>query len=251
MKNYSDYEYSSVSMSTDASFIENIEKIFADNYITDILESGSYLGKGSTVILADAVIKSGKAFPNFVTLEVDYELFKKARNNLKKYPFVKPIWGISIAKNEAIDFIKNDDAIIHHEQFEDIYIDNIKDPLNFYLNEVDGQLSKIIFRENVIKKIIKKLFVEKAPRFHENYFEKEIPFIKNKTPLILLDSAGGLGFLEFQTVCNLMKGNSFYLILDDIHHLKHFRSYEILKTNNDFVIIAEEKKHGWVIAKYL
>jgi hypothetical protein len=73
--------------------------------------------------------------------------------------------------------------------------------------------------------------------------------MKGSHPLVLLDSAGGVGFLEFKTVLQILEGSSFFIILDDIHHLKHFRSYAHIKSDPSFMILGENLQHGWVVAK--
>jgi len=48
-----------------------------------------------------------------------------------------------------------------------------------------------------------------------------------------------------------MGNKSYYLVLDDVHHLKHFRSLIDIKKDKKFEILCENLEHGWVIAKYL
>jgi len=58
--------------------------------------------------------------------------------------------------------------------------------------------------------------------------------------LIILDSAGHLGFIELQYTLGLMSGKSFYLVLDDIGHVKHYHSMEYIRSMpNQFEIIWE------------
>lgn len=69
MKKYSDYKYSSVSVSAGNSFISALDNLFAQKYITNIVESGTFIGLGSTTLLAEAIIKSKKPLPVFVTMK--------------------------------------------------------------------------------------------------------------------------------------------------------------------------------------
>lgn len=87
-------------------------------------------------------------------------------------------------------------------------------------------------------------------KFEENIFKKIIPPIKYYSPLFLLDSAGGMGFLEFQKVNELMDNNSYFIILDDIHHLKHFRSYKEITENSSYTLLDKNLEQGWLIAKF-
>jgi hypothetical protein len=73
--------------------------------------------------------------------------------------------------------------------------------------------------------------------------------IKNH-PLVVLDSAGGCGWLEFQTTIKTMQTNPFLLLLDDIHHIKHYRSLQYIKNCKKFKIINHSPTDGWVLALY-
>jgi hypothetical protein len=70
----------------------------------------------------------------------------------------------------------------------------------------------------------------------------------NRHQLIFLDSAGGVGYLEYKEVMswdpeNLMNK---VLILDDITHIKHLRSvYDLMERGFTFGI-SEEKRFAWV-----
>ena len=248
MKKYGDYERASISMSKDQEFIDAINDLFRTQKITHILESGTFVGTGSTTTLANAIIKNELPVKSFRTVEVDFKIYKKAKKNLAPFSFVTPTWGMTIKLEEALDFIESDEAINNHHSYPEIFIDNIEDPKSFYKNELSGQLSKHHFRQNLGQRIISTL-KQNQETFEEEVFEKYLNPIKAENPLILLDSAGGIGFLEFQTVLKIMDGNPFWLILDDIHHLKHFRSYQQVKQDPQFEILAENAADGWVIAR--
>ena len=57
----------------------------------------------------------------------------------------------------------------------------------------------------------------------------------------VLDSAGGIGRLEFQTMLETMGSTSYALFLDDTHHLKHFRSLQAIRSSPDFRLIRMAK----------
>jgi hypothetical protein len=67
-------------------------------------------------------------------------------------------------------------------------------------------------------------------------------------PLIILDTAGGVGFLEFQIVWERMAEKRFALLLDDTHHVKHYRSLQHLRRSADFDIVALGT--SWVLATH-
>ena len=248
MKDYAAYPRSSISMSKDEKFLNTIDGIFRDNVITTIIESGTFKGTGSTTTIAESVVRNKVDIECFYTIEVDYRFYTIAKKNLKKYKFIHPIWGLSVDQNKAISFIENDDAIKNHSNYPDVYIDTLNNPVEFYLNEINGQLSKTEKK----KPFFLSLFADskKHTEFAKNVFATLLPKVQTQTSLILLDSAGGIGFLEFKTVLEYLADAEFIIILDDIHHLKHFRSLQFIRESGNFKILNESLADGWVVAKY-
>lgn len=250
MKLYSEYPFASISMSKDNKFKQVIAQILQGGNVKSILESGTFNGLGSTTMLCELITENNITLNHFYTIEVEEAIYKQAVLNLKKFPFVKPLWGMSLSKENCLNFIEHDEAINNHAKYSEIFIDSITNPKEFYKNEIEGNLTNNSAREKSLKeKLIAFLRGEKS--FTQDCLKKYIPLIKNDNPIILLDSAGGVGLLEFNTVCELMDGKSYYLILDDVHHLKHFRSLEHVRNNPSFKIISENLEQGWVVAKYL
>ena len=60
--------------------------------------------------------------------------------------------------------------------------------------------------------------------------------------LIVLDSAGGVGHMEFQITDELINNKNYYILLNDTHHLKHFRGYDIIKIEAIFLLSKPLKK---------
>lgn len=247
MKDYALYARSSISMSNDELFLTTIDKILTSYPIKTIIESGTFKGTGSTTTLAKAIIKNNVSLDNFYTIEVDYNFYNAAKKWLKRYKFVHPIWGLSVDESEAMSFIENDEAINNHNKYPDIYIDTLINPKDFYLNEIKGQLSKTN-KLSSLRKLFN--FKSKNDAFQMDVFASLLPKVKDQMSLILLDSAGGIGFLEFNTILKYLHNSEFIIILDDIHHLKHFRSLQHIKSSNNFRLIAENFIDGWVIAKH-
>lgn len=217
MKLYSQHPKASTSINFEQKLIDSLIEI--EDNIDVIIESGTYTGLGSTKMLADIFIK------DIITIETNENFYLMAKENLKPYTYVECINGLSLNYNECINFILNDDYIKNHQNYDNIYIDNIDDPMESYRNEIIPSTN-----ENVlINKII------------ENY---------DKKLLIVLDSAGGIGYLEFQKVIETMKDKSFYLLLDDINHIKHYRSYQDILKNKDFNILISDEFDGYLLCKY-
>lgn len=254
MKNYSEYKHASISMSTDAGFIKALDDLFKNNNIQYVIESGTFKGLGSTTTLAKAMLKNNIKIKEFITIEIDKKFHKEAIKNLKQFPFITPVCGLSVNFANAKRFIENDEAINHHEKFPDIFIDSVTNPKQFYLNEIEGKLSSFNQeKKNWWSSIFSNSNIENSAASaypKENILEYALSSMKDKQPLILLDSAGGIGYLEFSKTMEIMKNHDFYLILDDIHHLKHFRSYRDVTENPKFTILGQDIAHGWILAKY-
>ncbi|RYC67670.1 MULTISPECIES: hypothetical protein [Spirosoma] len=244
MKSYKDYPRQSVSMSKDDVFQSTLKQIFTENQIDYVIETGTWLGTGSTQTLARA-FSPGRLPKAYYTIEGNLTFHTIARFNLLKWPFVKPLWGDTVAKEKALHFIKHDEALLHHEQYADVFIDTLEDPVRFYTNEVEGKLGK-------------NWVISMVDWFGETFLSRQDDLLQNllikhrdDRPLVLLDSAGGIGWLEYQTVRDTLGNRPYWLILDDIHHLKHFRSFNDVRTRADFRVIGHSLADGWMIAEHL
>lgn len=240
MKYYGDYKNASISMAEDPLLKEELMALANSDDIEVIIESGTYIGLGSTLMLANAFLNS-RSLKIFYTLEVNNSFWKTAKRNLKRFKFIKCLHGCSLDLNESIEFVKSDYAILNHKDYPNQFIDDINDPVKFYVNELNGHLNSLV--PVGIKKYLK--FSRK-----DGLLKKLISKHKNQKKLFVLDSAGGVGFLEFKKIIELNKDSSFYILLDDIHHLKHFRSKEYIMSDKKFNIINYSEINGWLLAKY-
>jgi hypothetical protein len=248
MKSYSEYSEHSVSMVN----IQNLTEVIRDenkkNKINYVIETGTYQGKGSTRMIAETFVHEVSP-PEIITLEANWRNWKKAKKNLEMYNFVKPIWGLSVPKNEAIDFVKGDYAIHHQDEYPDIFIDGGSDPLSFYLKELNGEFGYTPYK---LLNYYLKSFEKRDRKIHfsgEDQLRKYLSKYKKESPIIMLDSSGAIGLLEFNIVKEIMGDDTYYLLLDDIFHLKHFRSYEEIKQDPSFKILMVDKEGGWLFAK--
>ncbi|MCM8774785.1 MAG: hypothetical protein NC930_00275, partial [Candidatus Omnitrophica bacterium] len=136
----------------------------------------------------------------------------------------------------------------HHEEYPDIYIDNTEDPVSFYMRECQGKLfSRKRYLARFIKYHAAKIFWFRG----EDLLRKLLTRHGDDQPLVLLDSAGGLGFLEFNIVHEMMSKKMYWLLLDEIHHLKHFRSFEKIKADPSFCLMGHDESHGWAFARHV
>jgi hypothetical protein len=241
MKDYNKYKNVSKAMRQDPKLIQCLEDLAKFQNINYIVETGTYNGLGSTTMIAKAFEKSS-SLKKFFTIEINYPDYKKAKKNLSHFSFVNCLYGCSVNLTEALDFVSHDNAILNHEAYPDIYIDHSSDPVGFYTYELTGGWDKA--RGNIFKRLLRK-----QPQ--SELLKKLLNRYLEYTLLVVLDSAGGVGQMEFSLVSSIMKDHPHFLLLDDIHHLKHFRSYGEIKSNKKYKILGLSTEDRWVIAQYM
>lgn len=217
MKIYKYYQFASIEMLSDKPFLEALKKFKP----SVVVETGTYLGTGSTRMLAE--LNPQKLY----TIECSYTNYTQAKENLKQFPFVECLHGLSVGFEEAKRFM---DANIEMFQ-DDVFIDDAN-PIQFYTNEIMGMINGGERKENMRERILLDL----------------LPKIAGENPLILLDSAGGIGLLEFTTVCEIMGSRPYVLVLDDTHHVKHYRSKLRIQQDPMFKIVYNDDVLGRLIA---
>jgi hypothetical protein len=247
MKQYTSHPGFSTSMAEDKHLQELIRKTIIEEKISHVFESGTYLGTGSTKMIADAFADVG-APKEFITVEANYFNWTKAVVNLQKYPFVTPVWGLTLNREKAIEFVVNDEMLKNADKYPDIYCDGGDDPHGFYTKEIKGEFGNSRFW--LLNKIYDWKISKEAEKHYkgEDLIEKYLTKMKRNNPLVLLDSSGGVGYLEFKTTLEALKDSPFCIILDDVHHIKHHRSYLDVKQSPDFKVVGENYNCGWVFA---
>lgn len=240
MKLYSDSHQAHISMRRDAHLDTVLVELMRQKGTRHVIETGTYVGTGSTTALAEALIRAGTASPRLDTIEVNPAHHRQAQANLAAYPFVRCHWGLSVGFAEAEDFIGKDAILSRHEAESDIYIDDTIDPRKFYLEEIRGNL------------VSEASDAAGAPAGGTP--DNLLPALLRQTPatgtLILLDSAGGIGWLEFLTTLREMQDKDYLLLLDDIGHIKHYRSKRHVESAGDFQVLAAGDARGWILAEH-
>ncbi|GAB3269237.1 hypothetical protein GCM10027347_39160 [Larkinella harenae] len=231
-------------MSEDSLFQSTLRELFTRHIITTVIETGTFIGKGSTRTIANA-FPANRPPQRYFTIEANLAFHLLARFNLRHWGFVKPLWGATIAQEEALQFIQKDEAIHHHERYPAVFIDDIQNPAGFYTAELEGKLGSHPL-VNLTAWFGKTFLTRPEDLLHQLLLQWG-----DQRPLIVLDSAGGIGWLEYQTVRDTLGTKPYWLILDDIHHLKHFRSLTDVQNRPDFRVIEYSLEHGWLVAEHL
>lgn len=231
MKFYGHCPGASMHMKDDPVLNGLLDQIIRDTPIEIAIETGTYLGTGSTRFVADAFLRVDEPTV-FYTVEANYENAMAARRNLESYRFVLPLWGNTVDVAAAEQWLKHDEALAHPERYPDIWTDHMANAVAHYGAEVRGSA---------------------PPKDHpdwagENLLAKLLEEFQDANPLVILDSAGGIGFLEFTVLLGEMKGKPFHLLLDDVGHVKHFRSMAYMQEHPEqFTILGTQDK--WALAR--
>lgn len=239
MEHYRTYPGHSMTMGEDPNLTSVLSKLIQDEKIDAALETGTYLGLGSTKFVAECLAKV--PWPkNFITIEANYENWREAVFNLRRFPFVQCLWGASVHIEEAVKFIAADDMLINHQNYHGIYIDTLDDPVGLYTKEIRGEYNFTGFQIPDI--------TDYLCNWDGEDLLQRLQLLGHGAPLIILDSAGGIGLLEFQTVLKVMENNPFFILLDDIHHIKHYRSAALIEASPRFETLA--RSDSWILAGY-
>jgi hypothetical protein len=247
MKLYGDYVNSSMTVRDDPAIETALQELQAEHPIDVIIETGTYLGTGSTRILAEFF--AHRPVRRFVTMETNWNYWRIARRNLRRFPFVETLWGLSVGRQKALNFIRNDEAIREHQRYPEIFIDDVENPVGFYTREVEG--AHAARATPALKSALKSALERLSKVFFwkgEDLLPRTLELHRDHRPLIMLDSAGGIGHLEFLTTLTSMGDASYALLLDDTHHLKHFRSLRHIRSDPQFRLIRTAHDESWALA---
>lgn len=191
-------------------FTDEIENLIKKKKLKKIIETGSYHGTGTTKAIA-----GGEQVYSIEVNPKNHELSK--RNN--KGSHIQFLLGLSVSKNDiptTITFDVPDHIIVDH-------LDHNREKL--YTAEVSHKVE-------------------------DNLLDKALSMMDYKPDLVVLDSAGHMGMIEFKYLMDRVKSD-FYLALDDTLHVKHYHTMEFIKENPDkFKVIYETSdKFGSAIVK--
>lgn len=178
-------------MSAKSEFKFALTELIKTYRLKRIIETGSYMGEGTTQAIADAMVGDEIVY----SIEVNPRFYEMARK-MHKNTSINFLLGLSIARPllpTDFTFDVPDNIVVDH-------LDHNRELL--YKQEVSFKVP-----DNMLKYALEK--VEYQP------------------DLVILDSAGHMGFIEFK---ELMKSAiaPFYLALDDTNHIKHYHSCQLL-----------------------
>jgi len=214
-------------VSTESQFAVELRRLFERTRPTKIIETGTYMGMGTTAMIGAALAACAIAQPEFYSIEVNRAHFMAAHQNVQRQRInVQLMLGLSVPRS-LLPTRQEIQRQYVHNQVDGVYVDF--DPatrVEQYYRETDfGDLP-------------------------DDLLGKCLDRFQGRPDFVLLDSAGHMGFVEFQYLMGRVQG-PFALALDDVNHVKHYQSLQALKQDPRFQILVESKeKFGFCMAQF-
>jgi hypothetical protein len=217
-----------VSLPLDGEVAQGIRKTFAAFRPQKIVETGTFLGTGSTTIIASTL--RDLSYPaTFYSIECNPDYYHAARDNLAAsglIQYVNLLNGLSIPRSllPSSDEIQRLLASCPANVFDDFQKSKGGEG---YLREVD------------------------FPEVQDDLLRDVMSRFDHRPDFVLLDSAGHIGFIEFKYILSLLKGPCFIALDDAETHLKHYHSLRYIDLNTNFrPVLQTSERYGFVIFYY-
>lgn len=223
-----DYEISGATVGTESKFAAEIRKLFARIRPRKIIETGTYLGRGTTTIIARALEEQGISDAVFCTIEVNPKNWRQAKEYFLAAGLnVHAILGLSIPRSMLPSPDQIQKQTVSDLGREDIFVDHRPgERVGAYYRETD------------------------FPDVPDNRLYECLRAFRFRPDFVLLDSAGHIGAIEFNYLFEHLQGPC-HIALDDIYHIKHHQNFLRMQKDPRFEILAVSKeKFGFCIARY-
>jgi len=179
-------------MTCSGELAHHITTLVVEENITKIIETGSFLGLGTTRAVLTG-LNIHKLRYQFISIEVNPHYYRQAKDNNI---------GTDVSFINALSIPRKLLPVnITYEGLPSSVIVDHQDPQN-YLKEVNFRVPDAMLN----------LAGEMKPE------------------LVILDSAGHLGLIEFKYLMSVIPNHEFYLVLDDIGHFKHYHTMQLIET---------------------
>lgn len=219
-----------ISVATESEFARNLRRIIADRRPLKLIETGTHVGLGTTTIIASALKENGLAEADFQSIEVNPLFYLRACRNLRENGLAKYVTlnnGVSVPRGLLPTAEEIREEITLAKAVPDVYLDH-----------ADAKRVELYLNETGYESVQDDLLGSCLARFD------------HQPDFILLDSAGHMGWVEYQYVLQHIKGPCI-IAFDDVRHIKHYRSLADLRDDPRFRIIAEgAEKFGYCIAEF-
>ena len=199
-------------MTCKGELMDFVSDLIYKEMLTKVIETGTYLGTGSTMALINGLTRTGKQF-QFYSIECNPIFFRQAKRNVPRLRGVHLVNGLTVSRSDLPLEVSlkgyPDDIIVDHQE-------NEREKL--YLSETDF-------------------------RVPDDALEDCLHSMSYMPDLVVLDSAGHMGWIEFEYLMKRVKG-PFYLALDDTNHIKHYKTAQYVRERYEIVFSTEDKFGG-------
>lgn len=168
-------------------FKDAITELIKTKKLQRIIETGCYLGEGTTQGIADALVGDEQVF----SIEVNPRHYEVARKRHRNSP-ITFLLGLSVKRSDipiSASFDVPDHIVIDH-------LDHNRD---------------LLYKQEVSFKVADEML---------HFALAKLDF---KPDLVILDSAGHMGLIEYKYLMERVEPG-FYLALDDTNHVKHYQT---------------------------
>lgn len=188
-----------------------------------VIETGTYLGMGSTKLIAEA-LRDQKRGGHLISIEVNPNFFEHATRNLVGLPLTLSR-GLSIARTMLPSMTE----------------------ISGMCAELPAGIGVDFAPHNRAETYFKECDYNWLP---DGLLETWIDSVNRRVDLLLLDSAGHLGFIEFRAALTSLRDECI-IAFKDVRHLKHYRSYDMVKADSRFEIVKEGAEgYGFCVARF-
>ena len=215
---------------TDSAFAREVRSLFARVRPVKILETGTFIGNGTTTVIASAIRDLGIGGAKFYSVEVNPGLHTLARRNLEKAgltSYVNLLNGLSVPRALLPGREDIEKRTVTEIGSEGVYVDHSpEERVEKYYRETD------------------------FPGVADDLIGRVLGVFEFRPDFVLLDSGGHMGNIEFNYLLSRLKGEC-YIALDDIFHIKHHGSFTRMQSDPRFEIVAAvREKAGFCIAHF-
>lgn len=224
--------FGGMSVHTQSEFSKAVCRIFQERKPKRIIETGTYLGLGTTEILCraireaglDAVLpdnEEGMRVAEFHTIECNPMSYQVAKSNLQGYPVICH-HGLSTPRDYLPTREQIEAELITKVPERELWVDGYGyERVAAYHQETDFAV-----QDDLLGKLLDKW--------------------DNRADFILLDSAGHMGFREFTYVIDRLTAPC-VIFLDDTNHVKHYNSMNLAKSDPKRfkVLVESDEKFGF------
>jgi FkbM family methyltransferase len=214
----------------DSEFARAIRNLFRVHQPRRIIETGTYLGTGTTRVIAETLRDLGLNDAAFYSIEINPEHLARAYANLQSAGLAAQVRlqrGLSVPRSLLPTMEQIEESTVKQPEFGNIFVDHR-----------EARRAKLYFAETNFADC------------HDDLLGRALAGFNYRPDFVLLDSGGHMGFVEFQYLVKNLAGPCL-IALDDIHHIKHHKSYQFMRRDARFELLLEStEKFGFCVARF-